>query len=67
MATVSQTYAKVDDLEEVRTGLVGRKTIYDLIRKKKIPVVRLSSHNFLVPRDWMRYVTENLPTESEDA
>ena len=47
-------YAKVDELREVRDGLVGRDTLYRLIAERRIPgVVRLSTRRLLVPTNWM--------------
>jgi hypothetical protein len=59
MAEIRSQYARVDDLEEVRSKLIGRDVVYRLIREGRCPVVRLSSRQYLVPRDWTSRLLEN--------
>jgi excisionase family DNA binding protein len=49
---MSSGFVKVDDLDEVRGGVVKRDTIYRLVSEQKIPALRLSKRRMLVPRDW---------------
>lgn len=45
-------FSRVDDLPEVRSRLVGRDTVFRLVKTGKIPCVRLSTRRLLVPLDW---------------
>ena len=58
-AAAELQFARVDDLAEVRSGLVHRDTIYRLIREGRCPVIKLSSQQWLVPRDWAIRLMEN--------
>jgi hypothetical protein len=49
---MSSGFVKVDDLDEVKAGLVKRDTIYRLVSERKIQALRLSKRRLLVPKDW---------------
>jgi hypothetical protein len=49
---MSSGFVKVDDLDEVKAGLVKRDTIYRLVSEHKIHALRLSKRRLLVPKDW---------------
>jgi hypothetical protein len=48
---MTSIFIKVDDLDEVRNGLVKRDTIYRLISEHKINALRLSKRRLLVQKD----------------
>ena len=60
---LSSGFVKVDDLDEVKAGLVKRDTIYRLVSERKIQALRLSKRRLLVPRDW----AERLLSAQKDA
>jgi excisionase family DNA binding protein len=58
-STDTPQFARVDDLDEVRQKVVHRDTVYRLIREGRCPVIKLSSRQFLVPKDWASRLLEN--------
>jgi excisionase family DNA binding protein len=60
---MSSGFVKVDDLDEVKAGIVKRDTVYRLVAEGKIPALRLSKRRLLVPKDW----TERLLRAQQDA